>query len=100
MRFNYCTSLTNITIPSSLTNIGSGAFLGCGLTTVMIPDTVTRIGVQAFGFCTSLTNALIGNGVTYISGNAFDQCSNLTAITVSASNSIYSGVDGVLLDRV
>ena len=54
--FEYCTSLTSITIPNSVTSIGDYAFSNCrSLTSITIPNSVTSIGVCAFEYCTSLT---------------------------------------------
>ena len=58
--FEYCTSLWQITIPSSVTAIGEGAFLNCtSLRQINIPDSVTSIGGGAFSYCTSLEQITI-----------------------------------------
>ena len=77
---------TAVTIPDSVTRIGSYAFSGCsGLTSVTIPDSVTSIGWYAFGGCTGLTSVTIGNGVTSIWELAFWGCSGLTSVTIPNS---------------
>ena len=54
--FFNCTSLTEITIPSSVTTIGSFTFRSCtSLTTITIPSSVTSIGQSALSGCTGLT---------------------------------------------
>ena len=48
--------LTSVTIPSSVTSIGGGAFSVCtGLTSVTIPSSVTSIGDDVFSNCSGLT---------------------------------------------
>lgn len=55
--------------------IGSGAFTDCtGLTSVVIPNSVTHIGNGAFSCCTGLTSITIPNSVTYIEPGAFYNC--------------------------
>lgn len=49
--FSDCRSLANVTIPSSVTEIGGKAFFGIWvLRKVTIPDSVTSIGEYAFGY--------------------------------------------------
>ena len=55
--FDYCTMLTSIKMPNSITNIGERCFYNCtGLTSITIPSSVTSIGDLAFSYCSGLTN--------------------------------------------
>ena len=84
--FQSRSSLTSITIPTSVTNIGVEAFSGCtGLTSITIPDSVTSIGGNAFASCTGLTSITIPANVTSIAGYAFYYCTGLPSITIPAS---------------
>jgi hypothetical protein len=79
--FEGCSSLTSITIPESVTEIGEHAFEGCSsLTSITIPESVTVIGESAFAGCSSLTSITIPKRVTVIGGYAFEDCSSLTSV--------------------
>ena len=94
------TYLTSITIPNSVTNIGSSAFDACtSLTNVTIGNSVTNIGSSAFDGCSKLASVTIPGSVTNIGNSAFSVCANLVAITVNASNSFYSSTNGVLFNK-
>ena len=65
----------NATIPQNenITAIGDYAFTGCreNLTELIIPNTVTRIGIYAFRNCSSVTEVIIPNSVQEIGEFAF-----------------------------
>ena len=75
--FHSCSGLTSVVIPNSVTSIGDYyTFLGCsGLTSVVIPNSVTNIGNQTFAHCSGLTSVEIPNSVTSIGFGAFVGCS-------------------------
>ena len=80
LAFFDCSAMTSITIPNSVTNIQDQAFKGSGLTSVTIPNSVTSIYNFAFEGCKDLTSVTIGNGVTSIGASAFKYCSSLTSV--------------------
>ena len=91
----------DVTIPSRykgkpVTAIGHAAFFNSAVTSVTIPDSVTSIDDNAFGFCSQLTNISIPNSVTYIGFSAFAHCTSLKSITLpsslsSISEALFSG---------
>jgi hypothetical protein len=120
--FSSCRGLKNVLIPTNVTSIGSDAFAGCSsLTNVIIGGNVNFIGDFAFDACFNLQGFAFPNGVTNIGSGAFFNthltsvtipqsvvsigaspfaaCSELTAITVDASNPSYSSVEGVLFNK-
>jgi len=80
--------LTSITIPSSVTSIGSSAFNGAsGLTSITIPSSVTSIGTYAFYQASALTSVTFeaGSSLNSIDEGGFEFASALTSITIPAS---------------
>ena len=105
--FSYNTSIKTVTMPDSVTSIGTGVFFGCkSLETIEMPEVtsieeqafngckslknikmpeVTSIGFGVFYGCTSLTDVTIGNKVTSIDYFVFLNCTNLTTVTMNSS---------------
>ena len=81
--FDGCTSLTEVTIPNSITSIRGYAFNGCtGLTSITIPNSITSIANNAFYGCSGLTSIIIPSSVTFIGNFAFDYCSSLKNVII------------------
>lgn len=93
---SYNGTAADVTIPSRykgkpVTTIGHAAFFNSAVTSVTIPDSVTSIDDNAFGFCSQLTNISIPNSVTSIGFSAFAHCTSLKSITLPSSLSFISG---------
>ena len=98
--FRLCSSLTSIRISDSVTSIGEHAFSQCSnLTNITIPNSVTNIGDAAFAYCRSLASVTIPDSVTSIGGNAFSGCTSLKSINVADTNTAYCSVNGVLFNK-
>lgn len=83
---NHYSTATKVVIPDSITCIGIYAFAECNkLASITIPDSVISIGDNAFYECTSLTNIAIPDGVTSIGVSTFNGCTSLTSTTIPDS---------------
>ena len=83
--FKNCKGLTNITIPSSVVNIGTDAFANSGLTTIELPSSITSIGFGLFLACSDLVSVKIPLSVQSIGESAFVDCTSLTNLELSSS---------------
>ncbi len=63
-------------------NIGSGAFYGSEITSIVIPNSVTNILSGAFARCTKLSSIIIPKSVYCINGGAFYGCSGLKSLDI------------------
>ena len=80
--FYNCDSLTSITLPNKVTNIGSYAFYNSGFSNIIIPNSVQNIGNSAFSNSAYLTSLTIPNSVTSIGASAFQNCKSLKNLSI------------------
>lgn len=88
------TTLTSVILPSSVTSIGIVAFDNCTELTgnLIIPNKVMTIGEGAFDGCYGLTGSLIiPNSVTSIGNDAFAGCNGLNGSLVISNSVTYIG---------
>jgi len=76
---------TNVTIANGATSIASKLFYDCVIRSVTIPASVTNIGSNAFGECFYLTSVTMADGLASIGPDAFSSCIYLTNLTIPAS---------------
>ena len=82
----YYPDLTSIVIPNTVMKIGESAFFHCiGLTSVVIPNSIKIIDKYAFEGCKSLKSIVIPDSVTEIGDSAFKWCTGLTSVVISSS---------------
>ena len=80
--------------------IATSAFSGCQkLTSIVLPNSLERIGAFAFHMCRKLKSINIGSNVSKIDSYAFSWCDNLCEINVSFDNEYFSSEDGVLFNK-
>lgn len=83
--FSGCSNLAQIVFPATaLESIEYSAFAYCGLTNVVVPNSVTNMGTYVFSNCTSLVSAALPTGMTAIPVGTFKGCTNLVDFTLPA----------------
>jgi hypothetical protein len=78
--FQWCSSLTRVTIPDNVTNIGDG-----------VPTRGGPFG--AFSGCESLTNVIVGKGLSYLGIGTFTYCANLRSLYFQGNAPLFGTSD-------
>ena len=101
--FDGCTSLKNITLPTSINKIDNNAFSNSGIENIVIHNGITYLGNSVFYGCTSLSEITLPNTISSINAtngsryNTFSDCTALTTVNLeqdfNCSISFYSSAN-------
>ena len=90
--FMLCSMLSDIEIPDTVTEIGGEAFMGTGLYSVTIPASVTSLGSGAFSNCIMLENVSFEGSMKDIPEFCFSGCTSLRSVKLPGDlRAIYAG---------
>lgn len=85
--FKDCKGLGSITLPAGLTDIGDSAFAGSGLASVTLPQNVTKMGKSAFEGCGELVYVSLPP-VETIPESCFANCPLLRGIVIASGTKV------------
>ncbi len=83
--FAYMQNITEISIPTTVTYIGVGAFALNAISSISLPQGLTTLGLLAFGACQNLTGIDLPNGITELPYSIFGDCVRLESIVIPNS---------------
>lgn len=84
--YDYRREISTVHLPNGLTRIGDLAFYGCtALKSVSMPDSVTEVGWYAFSGCTGLTMLDLSSKLKTIEDGGFRECTSLPAVRLPGS---------------
>ena len=79
--FGNCSQVTEIVIPNTVTSIGEEAFQCCGMNVISLPNSLKKIGDRSFAY-TNLISINIPKSVKTIGVQAFEYSKKLTSVTI------------------
>lgn len=80
--FRECHALTAVSIPASISTVPDGAFFNycTSLSNLFFPQSLTIVGKEAFAFANSLRRVIFGTEITNLGVDAFVQCGELSKV--------------------
>lgn len=73
---SYQYNLTELNLSKNITTIETQAFMGIGIYSITLPNSLRTIGEKTFSLCNELRNVEITNTNTTICNHAFEGCDN------------------------
>ncbi|MBQ2927803.1 MAG: leucine-rich repeat protein [Oscillospiraceae bacterium] len=99
--FRGCGLLSEVSIANTVAYIGDTAFAETGLWGVTIPDSVTYLGSAAFYDCNQLRGVTLSGQLQELRGSTFVGCENLTSIIIPGSvRTLADEVCGIEMETV
>jgi hypothetical protein len=102
--FESCSNLKTVTIPGTLVNWGIKTFRNSGLVEVEIEEGIQEIPYETFRGCISLKNVKLPNGLRAIKEYAFYSCKELheidlpeTLVLIESSAFAYTGLYNIVI---
>ena len=94
--FSGCNSLKKVNFAEGATTIPNGLFKNMSITTFECPDSITRIGNEAFQNCSNLESVVLSKKLEKIGESAFENCTKLTEVELPETlkvmeNNYYGG---------
>lgn len=96
--------ITEVILPTTLKEIGDGAFLGCeSLVEIELPSSIEKVGDYLFAYCLNLDKVVLPSNMKYVGAYSFAGCKVLRSINLEnvetindyafASSEILTSVD-------
>lgn len=85
--FQNCTEIKEMKLPESLVSMGEHAFQGCErLEEIDVPNSLAHINDYAFEGCDALTTVILHDALMSVGENAFGGCDNLEEVYCYSKN--------------
>jgi len=83
-------TLKKVNLPLSVTAIARYGFYKSSIEDIVLPETITSIGMYAFQMCYSLKSITINGAISRLDTDVFNSCSVLETVTLGNTQNLFS----------